>query len=171
MRKLAMWGSGVIALFLLQHISVAISQQQSQGTCAALQRIISGRRIQDTGDCSANVECTGFTCSGVVNSDSDSPVTNNSTYTFHPCDDPVRFTIFGEVSSLEFPIINASVAKGTSVPFTPASFGTLHITLIPIQNGIRFGVSIRTIDTESNTGHVVRCLLCGLLDIFICACA
>ena len=130
-----MWESGVIAVFLLQHISVAISQQQSQGTCAALQRIISGRRIQDTGDCSVDVECTGFTC-------------NNDpliiTYTFHPCDDPVRFTIFSEVG---FPIINASVAKSTSVPLTFTLFGTLHITLIPIQNGIRFGVRIRTIDT------------------------
>ena len=114
--------------------------QQSEETCQAIEELITGRNVERAGEnCSLNTECTQFQCVGVVDEINNFVAT--TTYTFHPCNDPVSLSVLATVTSLDDPVLDAEVSRNMTVDFVPSGLGGIHLTLEQQETGVRFGVS------------------------------
>ena len=124
---------------LALYIRAACCQvQQPESTCQALQELLSNRNEEVIGNCSLNMQCTQFVC---VSVGSDSVVT--STYTFFPCQDPIRFAANATMTfqMLSRPFFEADINRSATLEFMMGSF--INFTLVPLEDtrGVTFGVS------------------------------
>lgn len=92
--------------------------------------------------CTINTKCTGFSCSGVVDPRNDPPTVADHTYKFLPCDSPPSFSMLALVSSLSEPVIDIVIDESAVIDFNPSFLGTINITLVPTDTGVKFGVSV-----------------------------
>ena len=124
--------------------AVCCQVQQPESTCQALEELLSNRNEDRAGNCSLNMQCTQFVCV-TVNEDSTPPVVATSTYTFFPCQDPIRFAANATVPSQSglMLVFEADINRSTTVEFIPPLPGSINFTLVPLEDtrGVTFGVS------------------------------
>ncbi len=75
-----------------------------------------------------------------MDAENDPPIVATSNYTFLPCEDPIGFVVHATVSSFSETVLDHTINESTSIDLNPSFLGTIHITLEPTDNGVRFGV-------------------------------
>ena len=117
--------------------------QQSSETCAALDTLIAGRYVNETGICAKNSLCTAITC---VNPDWGEAI--NLMVTFSPCDDPISVSIWAVVTpaGAQPTAMDQISTENRAISF-PAPFSNLgvYIMLDQTDTGVNFGVSSITL--------------------------
>jgi hypothetical protein len=92
--------------------------------------------------CDINIECISFTCVGVVDPNNNPQVVADTTYTFHPCDDPITFSTFSTVSSFEGLVFDVRrINQSAVIQLNPSFLGSVGLTFNQTEDGVRFGVS------------------------------
>jgi len=113
-----------------------VGPQQSPVTCQKLERFISQRNRERTGDCKVNKECTKIHCF----LSTDIPEPNNATQNiiFYPCSKPIHVYVLFVSTLKEEPIISINLTESRIINHKHA--GKFNFKLTQLEGGIRFGV-------------------------------
>ena len=117
------------------HITATALIQQSNETCAALDRLISTRNVENTGSCTRNDLCTVVTCIY-----SDTVINISTILTFTPCKNPISVHDFTVTSYGEI-LIDVTTTENISVePYGFPNGASVNLLLTQTKSGVMFGV-------------------------------
>ena len=123
------------------YVCTALTQQQSNETCAALDTLIANRNVNETGNCTRNNICTAVNC--IYNQDPSYSIALD--VTFLPCNDPisVHTQIASIINEIDIILLDEISMGNKDIPF-PAQINfifIINVTFIMTITGVNFGVS------------------------------